>query len=333
MLYFRGEPGSGDLFYVRTHKDGKFSAPIKVNNLAGSAVATGNIRGGQIALGKNGRVHVSWYGSMSANPKKGHGSSLYHARLNDAGTAFEPQHNVIREAFGLDGGSVAADSKGNVFITWHAPMPGTKGEDKRCVWLATSSDDGKTFSPEKKINVEATGACGCCGIRAFVDGKDDLFVLYRSAFESTHRDINLLTSKTAGTRFDGLNLHKWEIATCPMSLFSFAETKHGVQTAWDNDGQVYFARIDPATGKATAPIAAPGEGKSRKHPVMASNSRGETILAWTEGMGWNRGGSLAWQVYDRAGNPTAQRGSAAGVPVWSLVAVFARPDGSFVIVH
>jgi hypothetical protein len=66
---------------------------------------------------------------------------------------------------------------------------------------------------------------------------------------------------------------------------------------------------------------------------VAVNSRGETLLAWTEGMGWARGGSVVWQVYDKEGKPTAQRGHAAGVPVWSLVAVFVRKDGKFVVVY
>jgi hypothetical protein len=80
-------------------------------------------------------------------------------------------------------------------------------------------------------------------------------------------------------------------------------------------------------------VAAPGAGKGRKHPAVAVNARGETILAWTEGMGWNRGGSVAWQVYDKEGKPAAERGHAAGVPVWSLVAVFVRPDGRFAVVY
>ena len=118
-----------------------------------------------------------------------------------------------------------------------------------------------------------------------------------------------------------------------MSTYFFAETAAGVLAAWDNDGEIYVARVDPATGQTSEPMSPPGEARKRKHPVMAGNARGETIVVWTEGIGWNRGGSLAWQIYDKAGNPTAQRGSAAGVPVWSLVAVYARPDGSFVILY
>jgi hypothetical protein len=63
------------------------------------------------------------------------------------------------------------------------------------------------------------------------------------------------------------------------------------------------------------------------------NAEGETVLAWTEGMGWNQGGSVAWQVFDEHGQPTREHGQADGVPTWSLVAVFARPDGGFTVVY
>ena len=74
-------------------------------------------------------------------------------------------------------------------------------------------------------------------------------------------------------------------------------------------------------------------GSPRKHPTVAANARGETLLVWTEGMGWERGGSLAWQVFDRDGRPTAEKGRIPGVPVWSLVAAFARPDGGFTVIY
>ena len=118
-----------------------------------------------------------------------------------------------------------------------------------------------------------------------------------------------------------------------MSSFTLAESTDQVVAAWETEGQVYFARIEKATSRRGPPIAAPGTAKGRKHPVVASNQKGETILAWTEGMGWNRGGSHAWQVFDKSGKPTGAKGQAKGVPTWSLVAVFARPDGSFSIMY
>src|SRR5436305_71483 len=68
LLYFQGEAKAGNLIYVRREGD-KFSAPLRVNSQEGSAIAIGTIRGGHLALGKNGRVHVAWNGSGQALPK------------------------------------------------------------------------------------------------------------------------------------------------------------------------------------------------------------------------------------------------------------------------
>jgi hypothetical protein len=335
LVYFKGEPANGDIFYTRSKDGAHFEHPLRVNSHPGSAIAVGNIRGAHLALGKNGRVHVAWNGSGKAVPKAPGGRSpMLYTRLNDAQTAFEPQRNLLHSEVYLDGGgSVAADGGGNVYVVWHAPEADKKGEENRRVWVAASTDEGKTFAPAKAASEDPTGACGCCGLRAFADGKGTVYTLYRGARDGEQRDMYLLTSTDKGKSFRGEDVHPWAIKTCPMSSEAFAEGPGVVVAAWDTRGQVYFARIDSKTGKRSAPVAAPGAAHGRKHPAVAVNAKGDTLLVWTEGMGWERGGSLAWQVYDRDGNATAERGNAAGVPVWSLVAPFVRPDGRFAIVY
>lgn len=332
LIYFQGDPRHGDIFYVHSRNDGEtFSPPLRVNSVEGSAIAIGNIRGAHLALGKNGRLHVAW----NASPRRGQvEEKMFYTRLNDEGTAFEPQRNVLQSAKGLDGGgSVAADGDGNVYVVWHAPEPGTKGEERRRVWVACSTDEGKTFASEKAAFDKDTGACGCCGLRAFANRKGNIYVLYRSAGQRIHRDAYLLMSRDKGASFRGEDLDPWKIEACPMSSFSFAEGPAEVLASWETNGQVYYVRIDPATGKRSEPVAAPGESRERKHPVVAVNKRGEILLAWTEGMGWQRGGSVAWQVFDKEGRPTAEKGHAAGVPTWSLVAGFSRKEGGFTILY
>src|SRR5207245_9711029 len=109
---------------------------VRADHVTGSAMAVGNIQGGHLEVGKDNRIHVAWNGTDKAIVKGPRGESpMLYTRLNDAGTAFERERNVIQSAFGLDGGgSVAADEEGNVYVAWHAPRPGGRGEETRGVW-------------------------------------------------------------------------------------------------------------------------------------------------------------------------------------------------------
>ena len=343
LLYFSGEPRAGNLFYVRSSDSGAtFSAPIRVNSQEGSAIATGTIRGGQLAVGGDGRVHVVWNGSDSAsprglvNPANGESSAPFlYARSSVDGRAFETQRNLTRRSYGIDGGgSIAADALGHVYAAWHGlAIGGENGEDHRRVWVARSDDEGAIFGEEQPAWREPTGACGCCGLRLFSAAPNGLFLLYRSATALTHRDMYLLESNDNARSFHGAEVQPWNIGACPMTSMSMAAAGSRVIGAWETAGQVYFGDIDVKAARIPTPIGAPGDGGTRKHPRVAIGPNGDVLFAWTEGAAWARGGSLAWQLFDRAGRAVGAKGVADGVPVWSFAAVFPRPDGGFVILY
>lgn len=338
LVYLKGDPGAADIFYVRREPGPEgWSAPIRVNSQPGTAIAVGTIRGAQLALGKGGRVHVVWNGSARTSPggNPANGAPVLYTRLNDERNAFEPERNLMQFTTTLDGGaSVAADPAGNVYVAWHASDGSHTGEVNRRLWVARSRDEGKTFSREAAAYAEPTGACGCCGARAFADHRGSVYVLYRAATAGVDRDMVLLTSNNRGASFQGSRVHHWKLNACPMSSEAFAESPEGVLAAWETQGQVYFGRIDPATMKVARLTAAPGAGGDRQHPAVAGNARGETLLAWTEGTGWQKGGSLAWQLFERSGKPTEEKGRIAGaIPVWGLATAVARPDGGFTIIY
>jgi hypothetical protein len=166
------------------------------------------------------------------------------------------------------------------------------------------------------------------------DSEGRIYILYRSAAGGgAERDMYLLSSRDHGNRFDGQRIQAWKITACPMSSASLFDRGSEVLAAWETKEEVYFARIDPQSGKLSSPVKPPGSAR-RKHPSVATNQHGETIVAWAEGTGWQKGGALAWQVFDRAGRPTGAEGRIEGdIPVWGLPAVVARTDGSFLIIH
>ena len=90
-----------------------------------------------------------------------------------------------------------------------------------------------------------------------------------------------------------------------MSSQALVEGLDGVLAAWETAGQVLYGKIDAGTLSVARPAPAPGAARDRKHPALAVNAAGETLLVWTEGTGWQKGGALAWQVFDCSGRTSA----------------------------
>ena len=382
LIYFKGDPMHGDVFYVRSADGGAaFSAPLRVNSQPGSVIATGTVRGAHIAVGRNGRVHVAWMGSGKAEPRAaGKSAPMLYARMNDAGDAFEPQRNVIQHRPGLDGGgSIAADADGNVYVAWHAPREGQggsghhgynakrdhvpphaqdkkgeadqhrgdpkhshtsphakagNGEADRHVWVARSSDDGRTFAPEVVANPKPTGVCACCGMRVFAGAGGRVYILYRGATEMVNRDMHLLVSDNNAASFETVKVHPWKIGKCVMSTAAFSGGSGGVVAAWETREQVFFASLAGKESEGPKELSAPGAGQNRKHPAVAVGHDGRFVLAWTEGTGWNKGGVVRWQMFEKGGRPIEdQTGQLEGLPPWSVSAVVAAPDGVFTIIY
>ena len=331
LLYFKGDPAHGDLYYtVRRTGQRAFSPPIRVNSEPASVLAVGSIRGGQLALGRNGWIHVAWHSSPSVKNGVMQPAPMRYSRMGPAaGGTFEPQRAIGQHEKGMDGDSIAADSHGRVYIVWHA-AGAVEGEAHRRVYVATSRDDGEHFDPDQAIT-DASGACGCCGLRAAIDNRDRLNVLYRAATNDVHRDATWVSLTSDGAS-PPVRLQEWELRACPMSLFALANDGGRLFAAWETAQQIYSATLDPDHMTASAPVATEGTGV-RRLPSVAVNREGDRLIAWTEGTAWARGGTLAWELRDRRGRVLASASEAGVVPMWGLVAAVAMPDGSFEILH
>lgn len=338
LVYLKGDPKGCDVFYsIRKSGQQTFSAPIQVNTEPGSAIALGTVRGAQIAIGRKGRVHVAWNGSQPAHETGAKGAPMLYTRSETRGLRFEPQRNLMISTMNLDGGgSVAADSKGNVYVVWHAhPRNGPEDETHRAVYLARSTDDGFSFAPERKLTSEENGACACCGLKAFADDNNRVAIVYRAADEVGNRDSKLLLSLDAGTTFRSTTLGTWHSTTCPMSTPALGRGPgNDLLAVWETQGQIHARNLTPDRLASSPPSWTPEENPAnRKHPVFAWSLSGgnRVLIAWVEGTGWGKGGSLAWECRD-IDNNVRTSGQALGVPAWDLPAAFPDPDGTFTIV-
>lgn len=117
-----------------------------------------------------------------------------------------------------------------------------------------------------------------------------------------------------------------------MSSEAFTSGRSGIFGAWETEKHVHFGSINPEAVSASD-VAVSNDAINQKYPALALNRDGLLLVSWTEGMGWKRGGSVHWQLFDSAGKRIGNPGSAEGVPAWSLVAAYSQRDGSFVLLY
>ncbi len=325
LVYLKGDPRGCNVRYA-TKKTGAsaWSAPRTINSKPDTAVAAGTIRGAQIAVGKDDSLHIVWNGPGGKNQP----SPLLYTRSVNRGTTFEPQRDLRANTEALDGGaSVAASPKGEVFVVWHgAPANATPGEINRRVFILKSTDNGKTFAAPKIANADDPGVCACCSLKTFVSPTGELLTLYRAARSMSQRDIVLMTSRDGGTTFQHRDVGPWAVNMCPMSSASVISAGAKTRAAWEAEGKVFTSLLD-----ATSDAITVSNDKAR-HPALAMNSKGETLVSWSIGTGWQKGGQLGWLVLDPTGKPTATRGIQPGVPVWGFSAAYAEGE-KFVILY
>jgi hypothetical protein len=342
-----GDAAHADVRYSKREPgESAWSEPMTVNTVPGAAIAVGTIRGPQLALGAADQVHICWNGSDRARPKPAQGGvPLLYTRLNDARTAFEPERDLLGRTRYLDGGAaVAADLAGHVWLFWHAAEPGgAGGETNRAVYLAASHDHGHDFAVERRVSPPNSGACACCGLQAGADEAGRLVVWYRAATTSDQRPGTLLFSLDHGQNFVTALQDEWAMNQCPMSSASLmlepvvGSGPGAGLAAWETAGRVRWTRwtaalLGETTSIPPSSVRSVASERPAKHPVLAANRRGEILIAWTEGTGWQRGGNFSWQVVDAQG-AVRTSGRSDGVPIWGSLAAYAEANGTFRLLH
>lgn len=280
--------------YVKSTDGGvNFSAPMKIVDAASEKPGL-RFQGEDLAIGKDGRVHVA----MSNNawklklPQEEWG--FYYSSLAPGAKVFSPGRNINRKP--SEGFSIAAGERGNVSASFLSGK----------LFTMVSHDNGETFTPYAEPNPE-WNPCDCCTTASAYGADGKLAVLYR---EETNDDRDmyivlldqLSESKPSRVRVSGT---PWKLAGCPMTYFAITRTDSGYVTAWPTKGQVYFARLDK-NGTVLPPgeIKTPGTSGMRNGLLALSARDGATLIAWKDK------DVLGWQLYDSKAQPLGEPDSA-----------------------
>ncbi|HZM98925.1 MAG TPA: sialidase family protein, partial [Pyrinomonadaceae bacterium] len=228
VAWVNHEAQQADVMIARFSGDGKMQgSPVRVNREAGVATAW---RGDQpsVAVAADGAVYVVWTARVETTDK--HGTDLYLSTSNDRAQTFSSEVKInddkVPGAHGMHSLAVAND--GRIFVGWlderdvHAPKPSTKGEghhmeSNRDLFLAYSTDGGRTFSQNRKV---ASEACPCCKTTLAVSPDGTLYAGWRQVLPGSFRHIAVMRSTDGGATFSSPKIvsdDRWVLQGCPVS--------------------------------------------------------------------------------------------------------------------
>ncbi len=275
------------------------SPAIRVNPTAGEARAW---RGDppNVGVAPDGTVYVTW----TARAESG-STDIYLSASRDKGKSFELPAKVINDQKPGDHGmhSLAIAGDGRVFISWldepHVPEsenPGKKvhkheAEPNRELFVASSSDGGKTFSPNQLI---AREVCPCCKTSLAIGPDRRVYVSWRQVLPGNLRHIAVASSSDLGQTFSSpviVSDDRWTIAGCPVSGSSLSVSSDGtLQILWYAAGEagpngVYRSESKDA-GRTFAPRQLVAEGQAQGTPVLLPYQEG-AVAIWQADLGSN----------------------------------------------
>ncbi len=270
-------------------------APVRVNRQPGVATAW---RGDQpsVAVAPDGAVYVLWTARVDAGDK--HGTDVYLSASTDRGQSFPSEVKVNDDKtpgpHGMHSLAVAKD--GRIYAGWldernvHAPKPSTKAEghhmeSNRDLYLAYSTDGGRTFSANRKV---ASDACPCCKTSLAVSADGTLYAGWRQVLPGNYRHIAVASSTDGGTKFSApviVSDDRWMLQGCPVSgpSLSVDGASGSLKIVWFAAGEegapgVYFAESKDK-GRSFSPRQLLSQETVRGTPALAAGSQ-SMIAVW-----------------------------------------------------
>jgi hypothetical protein len=280
------------------HKGESLGSPVRVNREAGVATAW---RGDQpsVAVGSDGAVYVLRTARVDAGDK--HGTDIYLSASTDRGQSFVSEVKVnddkVPGAHGMHSLAVAKD--GRIYAGWldernvQAPMPSTKAEghhmeSNRDLYLATSTDGGRSFSANRKV---ASDACPCCKTSLAVAADGTLYAGWRQVLPGSFRHIAVASSTDGGTKFSApviVSDDRWMLQGCPVSgpSLSVDKVSSNLKVVWFAAGEnsapgLYFAESKDK-GQSFSPRQLVSQETVRGTPTLAAGSQ-SMIAVWQSG--------------------------------------------------
>jgi hypothetical protein len=292
--------GGADIMLKQFDSGGRpTDAAVRINPQAGGATAW---RGDPptVAVGSDGGVYVGWTGKV---PGQSDATDLYLSVSRDQGRSFDLPVKVNDDQkpgdHGLHSLSIAPD--GNIYVSWldeRNPAPASAAparrnhqhiEANRELFVAHSSDSGKTFSANRRI---ASDVCPCCKTNLTISSDGRIYASWRQVLAGNLRHIAVASSSDQGETFSApviVSDDRWTIAGCPVSGSSLSVSKDGkLEVLWYAAGELgptgIYHSVSRDGGRTFTPRQLVAEGLAQGTPVLLPHRNGSRAF-WQSGQG------------------------------------------------
>ncbi len=277
-LYTAPGASGADLIYLSSNDLGEsWTPPQRVNNVPGEVSDHGE-NSPQFFLSPD---EMSIYAFWNSRDPKSPGAS--HVRFSRAGammTAWSPAQTIdddpLPNSHGFQTAAVGPD--GTLYAAWLDGRDKDKSKTRNytagasAIYLTTSRDGGKTWSPNQRI---ATDVCPCCRPSFAFAGKLAMLA-WRGVDDGDLRDIYAAVSTDAGATWQAsqlVNRDNWKIKGCPHVGPSLATVGDRIYVAWfsEANGRPGIFLSSTTDGKTFSPKRSLSEGAvDPTHPMLAS---------------------------------------------------------------
>jgi hypothetical protein len=276
-----------------------FSPAVRVNNVEGDG-AVRNENPPKLALGPNGEVYVVW-----ANERERWKGNIRFARSLNGGKSFEPavtvNTGVNGPAVGRAFQSIVVDRQGRIVVAWIDERNKTAADRGAEIWLAISTDGGKTFSRDRRA---VSNVCECCRTALAVDSLGKIYLSYRivPATGAMNRDIAVARSEDGGLSFKTtlVSHDGWDVNACPIAGASMTiDAADRIHVVWftqlKDAPRLLMASSNDHGISFSKPYVFDSDQKLAKHAHVVAANNGRVLVAWDD---VNDGSKVKWALVD-----------------------------------
>src|SRR5690606_27400217 len=159
---------------------------------------------------------------------------------------------------------------------------------KSGAYIASSADDGTTWSANRRVSVEE--ACPCCRTAIATDRDGVVYLAWRTVLPVNIRDIVVARSADGGVTWDApqrVHGDDWQYDGCPHAGPSLmVDVQHRVHIAWwtgkPGNAGVFYARADDGV-RFSPPVTIASAPSSRPSHVQLAIRDSTVLVVWDDG--------------------------------------------------